>query len=568
MLQSARVERFKSIADATVPLDRVTLLVGPNNAGKSSFLHAIQFGVSVAQSLRLDNVAIWNGEDLSGSLAAQQLVYTPLRDVHALAAGGNLRQDANQAISVTLTTDDLGSAKIQVRRGKNKNIAVSIQGSTLGKRLEAMELPYSVVAPGLAGIPAFEEFRSPGIVQRAAAKGDANSVFRNVLWLLKQDAAAWQTFTTRLESIFGGLNIDVSFEAAVDEFISAEAIKADISLPIDSCGTGVLQAVQTLAYIGVYKPSLLILDEPDSHLHPDNQRRMARLLDAITRSSDLQVLISTHSRHFLDEFSALGATVHWFSEGAIHADNTDRVSFLLGLGALDAGDRLRNGRTPVIVLTEDSKTEGLKTLLQASGLGEDICQVWSYSGCSNVQAAKVLASFIRDHAPGTTVLVHRDRDYMTDERVDEYIRDLTGIGVGVFLTSGTDVESHFINVDHIISIAPDIERVVAQRIIDEATAESRIKSVERCINHWNTDAQRSRNKGGPEVNPGRIATQANDAWAADPIRYRYGKHVCGLVASKLQAELGRNIDLIQVSPALNLPQLRDIADSVANGVAQ
>src|SRR5690348_16865502 len=117
MLQSVRVQRFKSISDATVPFGRITVLVGPNNAGKSTFLHAIQFAVSIAQSLRLDNVSIWNEDGLSGSLSAQQLVYTPLRDVHALAAGGNLRQDANQAIAITLTTDDFGSATIQVRRG-------------------------------------------------------------------------------------------------------------------------------------------------------------------------------------------------------------------------------------------------------------------------------------------------------------------------------------------------------------------------------------------------------------------------------------------------------------------
>lgn len=566
MLESVRVQRFKSISDTTVPFGRVTLLVGPNNAGKSSFLHAIQFAASVAQSLRLDNVSLWNGEDLSGSLSSQQLVYTPLRDVQALAAGGNLRQDANQAISITLTTSNLGSSTVQVRRGKNKNIAVSITGSELGKRLEAMERPFSVVAPGLAGIPSFEEYRSPGIVQRAAAKGDANSVFRNVLWLLKQDPDAWQTFQTRLESIFGGLNIDVSFEPAVDEVITAYAVKADSRLPIDSCGTGVLQAVQTLAYIGVYKPTLLVLDEPDSHLHPDNQRRLARLLDSITSSSGMQVLISTHSRHFLDEFSGLAATVHWFSEGAIHADNTDRVSVLLSLGALDAGDRLRNGGTPLVVLTEDARQEGLKTLLQASGLGTDVCQVWSYSGCTNVQAAKVLGSFIREHAPGTVVLVHRDRDYLSDENAQNYIDQIVAAGMEVFLTAGTDVESHFLNVDHILAIVPDVEREVAERILAEATQETADVSLERCINHWVAEAQRARNRGEGELNHGRIAAQANAAYAADPLRYRYGKRVRGEVAAKIQAVLGRNINLVQVSDALSVAQLRELSTRIRPNV--
>lgn len=562
MLESVRVQRFKSITDATVSLGGVTLLVGPNNAGKSSFLHAIQFSASVAQSLRLDNVSLWNGEELSGTLSAQQLVYTPLRDVHALASGGNLRQDAAQAISITLTTNDLGAATVQVRRGKNKNIAVSISGSALGKRLESMDQPFSVVAPGLAGIPSFEEFRSAGIVQRAAARGDANSVFRNVLWLLKQDAGAWGLFLTRLESIFGGLSIDVSFDSAVDEVISARARSAENDLPIDSCGTGVLQAIQTLAYIGVYKPALLILDEPDSHLHPDNQRRLARMLDAITRSSELQVLISTHSRHFLDEFASLGATIHWFSDGAVHDDNVDRVSVLLGLGALDAGDRLRNGKTPLVVLTEDTKPEMLKVVLQASGLGDDVCQVWSYSGCTNVQSAKVLGNFIREHAPGTRVLVHRDSDYLMSDDIDAYRRDIVDAGLEVFFTIGTDIESHFLNADHLLTIAADVNREAAERILEEATEESRAKSVERCINHWHAQAVRNRNKGGAEPNAGRIAAEANQAYDDDPIRFRYGKRVRGLVASKLQALVGRNVNLAQVSPALRIPALEEISNEI------
>src|SRR6188768_2551378 len=118
MLQSVRIERFKGITDTSIELGPVTVLVGPNNAGKSSVLQALQFAVSVAQSLRLDNVSFWNGERLAGTLSAQQLVYSPLRDVQALAAGGVLRQDELHAIRISLTSDDLGSAAITVRRGK------------------------------------------------------------------------------------------------------------------------------------------------------------------------------------------------------------------------------------------------------------------------------------------------------------------------------------------------------------------------------------------------------------------------------------------------------------------
>ena len=123
-----------------------------------------------------------------------------------------------------------------------------------------------------------EEYRARGIVRRAAARGDANSVFRNVLLTLKEDAVAWKEFHSSLQEVFHDVEVDIGFDHDTGEHINGWVKRAGLTLPIDSSGTGVLQAIQALSYIGVYKPRLLILDEPDSHLHPDNQRKLARLL--------------------------------------------------------------------------------------------------------------------------------------------------------------------------------------------------------------------------------------------------------------------------------------------------
>jgi ABC-type branched-subunit amino acid transport system ATPase component len=563
MLQSIRIRRFKSIEDATIPLGRVTLLVGPNNAGKSSALQAIQFGVSVAQSLRLDNVAVWVDGRLPGTLSAQQLVYSPLRDVHALAAGGVLRQDENHAIQLTFVSDDLGTATVTVRRGKNKNISVVIEGLQLGQRMESIDEPFSVFAPGLAGIPAFEEFRSPGIVRRAAARGDANSVFRNILWALRQDGAAWQSFQNNIKQIFEKLEIEVEFAAAIHEHISASQIKEETRLPIDSSGTGVLQAIQTLAYIDVYRPRLLILDEPDSHLHPDNQRRLARLLASLAKERDFQVLISTHSRHLLDEFSHLDAKVHWFCGGEVQVDNLDRVQVLLGLGALDAGDRLRNGATPFIVLTEDSDTGYLRKILAASNLSEDECEIWSYAGCTNEPAARVLAQFIREHAPNTTIIIHRDRDYLDDAEVEAFKVRMTQAGLRPFVTEGTDIESMFLNPNHLVSVAVPLTLEKVEQLLEQATAQCEDASIQRMTNSRVKAAQVKRNKeGGDEPNYGQIAANSSALYAANPLRYRLGKSVLGRVTALIQQELEHNVECAQQSEFVRVQMLVGLKEPV------
>lgn len=564
MLSEVRVRRFKSIEDVTIKLDKLTVLVGPNNAGKSSLLQAIQFATSICQSLKIDDVSAWSRGARSGTLSTQQLIYTPLRSLDALATGGRLRQDATLAIGVELRDNASNETVVSVTRGKNRNIAVRVNGETLGRELENLDDPYSVVAPGLAGIPSVEEFRSAGIVRRAAARGDANSVFRNVLWTLKRDAPKWAVLESRLAQIFPDVELRIDFDSNTDEYIRAEVNRGEeYWLPIDSAGTGVLQALQVLSYVGVYGPKLLILDEPDSHLHPDNQRKMARLLRLLTDETDLQVLLSTHSRHMLDEFGQLGATVHWISDGSKQEGDFDRVSALLELGALDAGDRLRHGATPVVVITEDTDTDGLRTLLLSSGLRDEDYQIWSYSGSSSLVSASILGRFIADIAPGTAVIVHRDRDYLTDEEANKYEEDLRGLGFTPFLTDGTDVESHFLNVAYLGECFPHLRQDEIEALLSQATQDLRDKSIEICGNTRIEASNRARSAGGPKESLTAIALASAQAFDTNPARYRHGKKTLKRLKALVQA-LGGAQRSVGVTPSthLSVSAIAAVADVV------
>jgi predicted ATP-dependent endonuclease of OLD family len=53
MITQVTITRFKTIKEITLPLQRINVLIGANNSGKSSILQAMQFAVSVAQTLRV-----------------------------------------------------------------------------------------------------------------------------------------------------------------------------------------------------------------------------------------------------------------------------------------------------------------------------------------------------------------------------------------------------------------------------------------------------------------------------------------------------------------------------------
>ncbi|GBF32788.1 hypothetical protein DCCM_0984 [Desulfocucumis palustris] len=559
MLNHVKIKRFKNLQDITIPLERVNVLVGANNAGKSSVLHAIQFAVSVAQTTSLE-INRWEGERLPTSLSPTQLIYSPLREVTALAPGGILKEPLTHAIEIEFEEAETNNrATIIVRKGRNKNIATAIEGRVLGERLQQIEEPYSIFVPGLAGIPSVEEYKTPGVVRKAAAKGDANNVFRNVLWLLKREEDNWRVFLNDFQCIFPNMSIDVDFDPERDDYINAQLSINGQRLPIDAAGTGVLQAIQILSYVNVYKPKILILDEPDSHLHPNNQRSLAKMLIRLSENRNFQVIMSTHSRHLMDEFS-LKAKIHWIRDGDIvNTADYDEVNVLMEIGALDKGDLLMQGNIKYVLLTEDSDITPIRTLLEASGFIMSEVDVWPYSGCTNINTASALAAFIRKHAPATNILVHRDRDYLTDDEVRDYVAKLERFGIKCFITNGTDAESHFLTVEHVCSLYPAISAEKVNEFLNQATNEAEEKSIEKFINSRTNMAFMLRRQGGGEPNHGNIATTAIASYRQNIVRYRHGKSVKGRFISKLQQELGGNINIFKVTPHIIVEQLSQLA---------
>lgn len=417
MLKSITIRRFKNLRDVEIPLERINILVGTNNSGKSSILQGIAFAVSIAQTSKLQGGVT--------TLSPEQLIYTPLRDVSALALGGDLKQSRQHAIEISFNQEAVdpegqrivSNTSVEIRRGKNKNIALSVDDGGLKEEISSLDNQFAMYVPGLAGIPSSEPYRTPAALRKAAARGDANAVLRNILWSLKSDNEAWEVFSEHLSRVFPEIVVNPKFDPNVDEFVDVLIERQGVKLPIDAAGTGFLQTVQILAYAAKYKPKLLLLDEPDSHIHPDRQRQLMSLLSVLAEKDDFQVIVATHSRHLLD---VPGAYFHWMAQGSrvnIEPDESSRLRILTDLGALDSGDRLKNGNIDVVVLTEDSDQKFLKILMASSGADEERIQIWSYSGCTKIDAAVTLCRFIQDHAPGTEVLVHRDSDYLAGEEI-------------------------------------------------------------------------------------------------------------------------------------------------------
>ncbi|HOO49133.1 MAG TPA: AAA family ATPase [Saccharofermentans sp.] len=578
MINKITIENFKSIEKIQLNLKQINILVGGNNSGKTSILQALQFGCSIIQTINITSVIPWQRKgDYSRSIEPGELVYSPLKDVSALAIGGKLKQGDKYTIKLSYFNEDSLEYKVSIKQGKNRNIVATINKSDLAKQFTSLDRPVCVYVPGLAGIPYNEEYKSEGLVRKAAAKGDANSVLRNILYLLSKTSTDWNNFNNTLKSMFPNISISILYNEKTDDYIdisiteeiestsdTGAVIKNTRTLPLDAVGTGVLQAIQILSYIYVYHPQVLILDEPDAHLHPNNQRKILDMLFSIAVEKEFQLIISTHSRHVIDA-SDTTANIMWVKNGKCIEEDIDYIKILLDLGALDSGDLLKNGLIKCVFLTEDSTDRKmLETVIEASGFNLSETDIWSYNGCTKVDSALILAEFIKKHAPSASIVIHRDRDYMTTDEIQDYKDKICVNGNNCFITLGSDIESYYLSPEHIHNIFSDIPLSDAQSIIQEATNIREDESIKIFIDsRFRTEQTYYRKDGKNFTGVGKLSHDCHELYHSNPKHYRHGKMVYRELKNQIQKNFKKNPnDLLKQSESLSDPSLNIIAKEI------
>lgn len=441
---------FKKIVRCKINLHPINILVGGNNSGKSSVLQGIHFSLGVGTTARS------LGRD---TFVQNDLLYCPASNFLSLRNGVPYENQTKFGfLRVYSVFSDFEGKKIKRRyeikiyKGRNYgNVGCKRSGfSRLARLLLDSEKLFSIYVPGLAGIPQTEEYRTESIVKKAIASGGANFYLRNVLYLLKEKNLL-DDLIGLMNMVFNNFDILVSFNKKKDEFITINVSTGNgRKIPLELVGTGVHQALQIFSYVTLYKPKVLLLDEPDAHLHPDNQILLAEALLAISTTSKTKIIISTHSKNIVDALYD-EANLIWLKNGQIQEQGTSipKLSMLMDIGALNDYGKLKDGEIDWVILTEDTKYKGLRILLEREGFDLGKIIIYSYNSSSKTDSAKYLAGFIRSIAPKTKVIIHRDRDFMTDFEVQLIKEKIQGNMIYVFITKNSDIESYYTNWKHI-----------------------------------------------------------------------------------------------------------------------
>lgn len=171
---------------------------------------------------------------------------------------------------------------------------------------ESSLLPVIAYVPPFSGLEPNEEWRDDGPLRQQIGKAQPGSILRNLLLRVwESNKEDWQEIKNAVQKWFDVELKPPQYERGIDTQIICEYKDREKSYDIIAGGSGFHQILTLLAFFYGYKPTTILLDEPDAHLHVNLQRE---ILDYFKNEQFLrrkaQFLIATHAEEFIQGVNA------------------------------------------------------------------------------------------------------------------------------------------------------------------------------------------------------------------------------------------------------------------------
>ncbi len=404
-LKSIKIESFKRIKEIEFDLARVNVFVGANGSGKSSILQAVHLA-----SCCIRQVAEVRPET-PRTVGINELDYLPTDNYWRLGHLGDWGNQVNsKGTIVKFFFEEQGGNNVisscELRQARNAGI--SIRGSVpqlIQPLMRRQDQYFTAYIPGISGIANSENKQSKKVVHRAASYGDSNIYMRNILLLLEQNKESIKRIEEHLSDIIGDITISVFHNENQDLIINCNITTNHIDRPLELAGTGFLQLIQIFSYLYLFKPTLLLIDEPDVHLHPPIQEKLISVLEAVASELGTRIIIATHSP-FIVRGRTFDTNVYWLKDGELQESDPQNVETALGWGSLGK---------KILLISEDQDLTLLRAILrQWPDLDRQIA-LYPRNGIKSLPQPKEVGNIYDFLGKKLKILIHRDRDTLTDK---------------------------------------------------------------------------------------------------------------------------------------------------------
>lgn len=315
MIREVVIKRFKRFEEETFDLRGHVILAGPNNCGKTTVLQALAAWALALKTWRLLNDFNVRRGYTRAPIARQAFSAVPVRSFDLLWKDRNY----DGIVSIGVLLEDGTRVEMEFHRDSTEQIYVRPSHETEANKLITLDIDMVYVAT-IGGLSVEEPVYQPDYIRTLLGRQRPGDVVRNLL-LQASASARWEKLTSAVHRLFG---VEVLIPQTSGGQIICEYRKDDNSPAFDilSAGSGLQQVLLLLACLFTREGSIILVDEPDAHLHVFLQDSIFAELNRAAAETGSKLVIATHSEVIFNSASPEQITVMMGKPRRL-ADSTD-----------------------------------------------------------------------------------------------------------------------------------------------------------------------------------------------------------------------------------------------------
>lgn len=541
-------KNFRCFTDHTIHFPRQSLLVGKNNAGKSTCVEGLRLISLISERLKglplkpppEDFDLPLHSKGFCPSLESISIqkhsLFHRYGEPPALVSG--LFSNGSR-MDVHIGDELLIHAVIYDAQGRAANNKGAVEKACI---------PKVSILPQIAPLAIEEGIRIDSYVKANLQTLRSSLHFRNQIRLFPE---YFEQFKAMVAETWPGIQVTkldlphfMNPNGPLNLWIRDEDFTAEVSW----MGHGLQMWLQTMWFFCRNRDSsVIILDEPDVYMHADLQRRLIRML----RRDPRQFIVATHSPEMLAEVEPSSVVVldRRLPESRSAASSQVVQKLLESVGSVHNLSLARLATYKKILLVEGQDVRLLKMFQDAldpsARLAIDVLPNSDIEGWSKWPAVLTMAKFFRkNQIGGIEITCVLDRDYHTQEDIEGRIREATKAGVRLIVWDAKELENYAI----LPSVLARLISSKGKRDVNEDVVRQKIDQLanglkDETIDDYSEAIRNERRCGPKESNPAARKIVEERWQIAGPVAVVGGKKLLSALSSWSQKEFGVSLNV-------------------------
>lgn len=347
MIRGITLRRFKRFDDVHVPVADHIVLAGPNNTGKTTVLQAVAaWSLAFNTWRQINDFNSRKGGYMYAPISRESFAAVPLRSFDFLWR----ERQMNTFIEIELVHDGIGPISMEFHYDTTEQIKTRPSLHAKPEALRDLSFDATFI-PAMSGLtPREAPYANIATIDALLAQSRPGDVLRNLLLIAHGDESAWARLTSSVRRMFNVHLMPPSAGAWIVAEYRTEG--SDKLLDIASAGSGFQQVLMLLALLHTRPGRVLLMDEPDAHLHLFLQDTIYTELRSAAAVQNSQLIVATHSEVVIDSVDARELCL-MYGKPRLLANDAEKAKVIAGLSGLSHSDIMMADAAAGVLYIED-----------------------------------------------------------------------------------------------------------------------------------------------------------------------------------------------------------------------